>query len=80
MDLSSFMSWYFTSIVEIVVYLQWAQVYKVISNPLKAKESMIQNWAARIECVAVLLCTCLLISGIFICIFHDSDFDDLEDN
>ena len=41
---------------------------------------MIQNWAAKIECISVLLLTLMLISSFYICIFEDQDFKPLDDN
>ena len=36
MDLSNLLSGYICGIMNVVVFLQWAQVYKVISNPSQA--------------------------------------------
>ena len=59
------MTCYFCCVINIVILLQWAQVYKVISNPLKATETIVKNWAVKGECLFVSLETLFIIGSIY---------------
>ena len=59
------MTCYFCCVINIVILLQWAQVYKVISNPMKATETIVQNWAVKMECLFISLETLFVVSSIY---------------
>ena len=65
MDLSNFVSGYLCNVMNIAVLLQWAQVFRVISNPDHATETLVQNWAAKVECCLVFIFTLTTVGSIY---------------
>ena len=43
MDLDNLLSGYLSGLTSMVIYIQWTQVYKVISNPEQADQTLIRN-------------------------------------
>ena len=75
MDLENFMSGYICGVINVVVYLQWAQVYRVLTHLNSASETFLKNWAIKMECSFVTYFTVLMICSIFV-----SMWDHSEDN
>lgn len=67
MDISSLLTGYICGVMNVVVFLQWAQVYRVISNPERANQTFITNWAVKMESIFVLLYTIVNVACIYAC-------------
>jgi len=75
MDLSNFIVSYFCGILNMSVILQWVQVYKVISDPCNAKETIIQNWASKMECLFVFYFTLVIVGSLYFSLWDHLDKD-----
>ena len=75
MDVSSFLSTYFYSVANVAVFLQWVQLYKVISNPQQASSIIFQNKVFKIECASVFLLSLFTVTCIY---FRFWDIEDKE--
>ena len=51
--------------MNVVVFLQWAQVYRVISNPERASQAFITNWAVKMESSFVLVFTIVNVASMY---------------
>ena len=67
MDISSLVTGYICGVMNVVVFLQWAQVYRVISNPERANQTFITNWAVKMESIFVLVFTIVNVACIYTC-------------
>lgn len=80
MDLSNFMGGYICGVMNVVVYLQWAQVYKVISDPNIANQTFLTNWAVKMECAFVMVFTLIMVACIYTSMLdHFDKKDDTDD-
>ena len=61
----SLLSGYICGVINVVVFLQWAQVYRVISNPGQASQTFVTNWAVKMECAFVLVFTIIMVGSIY---------------
>ena len=80
MDISSLMSSYICGVMNVVVFLQWAQVYRVISNPGRASQTFITNWAVKMESIFVFVFTILTVASIYTSMYDHFDPDDRKDS
>ena len=77
MDLDNLLSGYLSGLVSMVIYVQWSQVYKVISNPEEADQTLIRNWAQKTECFFVCLLSIIMIAGLYFCMWdHYNEHDE----
>ena len=80
MDLSSLMTGYICGVINVVVFLQWAQVYRVIKNPERANQTFVTNWAVKMESIFVLVFTILTIASIYASMYDHFREDDKGDS
>ena len=80
MDISSLVTGYICGIMNVVVFLQWAQVYRVISNPERANQTFITNWAVKMESIFVLVFTIVNVASIYTCMKDHFEQTDKRDS
>lgn len=77
------MSGYICGVMNVVVLLQWAQVYRVICNPSRATNTFVTNWAIKMECTFVTFFTLVMVGSIYTNMYDhligDSDHDNILD-
>lgn len=75
-DLTIFIQGYLDGVIYVSVFLQWAQVYQVITDPSSARDIIAKNWAAKVECAFVFYYTCVIIASIYFTTWeHVDDFN-----
>ena len=65
LDLTSYVDFYLWGITNLVVFLQWAQVYRVITNPEDASETLAHNWAVKMQCTFIIYFTIMIIASMY---------------
>ena len=65
LDITTFVDAYLWGITNLVVFLQWAQVYRVINNPEDAAETLAHNWAVKMQCAFIVYFTIMIIASIY---------------
>ena len=48
-----------------LVFLMWAQVYRVVTSPQAAASTLARNWAVKMQCAFVVYFTVLIITSVY---------------
>ena len=74
-DVTGYIDVYLWGIINLVVFLQWAQVYRVLTSPRDARETLAHNWAVKMQCGFVTYFTTLIIVSCYFGMWQHLDND-----
>jgi len=66
LDTANLMSSYLFGIQNVLLLLQWGQVYKVLKYPEKASSSFLTNWAETWGCVYAVTVSILVLGSFYV--------------